>query len=864
MKKFLFTLLTGLFLSLAALAQNYSVTVYGTVSMVDQNFITPVPNQAVTITIDSSATGFTYENTVFTDETGYYEDVVEIPGFNGYELVHTMTYDSCMGQYLYNFQQIIPGTELSPMDFFLCNYISPECQAMFFYFQADPVDPYTYAFRNVSMGSYTEVLWSFGDSTFSSETDPIHTFPGEGTYYVCLTISDGADCNSTYCEYVVIGGGGYGCENYFLYNYSNNEPYTLTFEGYLYSGQQAEYYSWDFGDGTYGNGQTVTHTYQPQGISIYMVGLTTIVMDSMGDSCMYTTYQEVWLDNQYPCSAYFFYYPDSSDVLTINFIDQSFNPAGQMPDSWLWEFGDGTSSTLQNPVHTYADTAYYTVCLTISDSAGMCTNTYCEEIFTGYPPPPSDCESFIMPINMYGLTVDFQGYTISPFETSYTWDFGDGTTGTGEYISHTFPAPGIYNVYLTTIDATGCTFQTFTQIWVDNSYPGCSNYFSYEQTDSTTFTFTGWIYLNNGGTFPDSAAIYSWDFGDGTSGTGQTVTHYFQENPAGYNVCLTTTAILPDGTTCTSVYCEYIPLVTPSFNIYGYVYLENNLPADQAEVHLMTMDTLWQGVVELATVTIDSGGFYNFGEVPMENSRLYFVQAELTEGSAYFGDYVPTYHISSLNWEEAMPILPLNNWPFDVFMIPGSPVDGGNGTITGVVTELGSRGFMNDVEVVLMDGQGNPLTYIRSDNEGYFEFINVPYGTYIIHAEIMGIHTVQAELTLSEENPVSSVEVQVSGGEANFVFGMPEQKITLGKVGEIFPNPVNDNAQLEITMKEPANLQVSIISQTGQLLDAEVLSLPAGTHNYKLETGSLPVGLYLVRISTNQGESVNRKFMRLQ
>jgi len=248
----------------------------------------------------------------------------------------------------------------------------------------------------------------------------------------------------------------------------------------------------------------------------------------------------------------------------------------------------------------------------------------------------------------------------------------------------------------------------------------------------------------------------------------------------------------------------------------------------------------------------------------MENSRLYFVQAELTEGSAYFGDYVPTYHISSLIWEEAMPILPLENWPADIFMIPGSPVDGGSGTITGVVTNLGSRGFLNDVEVVLMDSESNPLIYIRSDNEGYFEFINVPYGTYIIHAEIMGIHTIQAELTLGEENPVSNVEVQVSGGEANFVFGMPDQNITLDKVGNIYPNPVNNNAQLEITVKEPVDLQVSIISQTGQVLDAESLSLPVGTHNYKLETGSLPVGLYLVRISTPQGEMVSRKFMRIQ
>jgi PKD repeat protein len=778
MKKTLLTLLTGLFLSLAALAQNYTVTVYGTVSMVTGNSITPVPNQAIIITIDSSNTGFYYQNTVLTDETGYYEDIVEIPGFSGYEMVHTMTLDSCLGQYLYNVQAIIPGATLIPMDFLLCNTITPDCQAMFLYYQQDPVDPYTYSFMNVSTGSYTELTWSFGDSTYSNESNPIHTFPAEGTYYVCLTISDGTFCNNTYCETVYVGGGGWtGCENYFLYYNADNEPYTLNFEGYLYNGQEAFYYSWDFGDGTTGSGQSVTHTYSPQGAGMYMVGLTTMSLDSSGmDSCVYTTFQEVWLDSV----------------------------------------------------------------------------------------PPGDCESFILPINMYGLTVDFQGYTISPFETSFTWEFGDGVTATGEFISHTYSAPGMYTVYLYTIDATGCAFETFTQVWVDDNSTGCSNYFIYEQSDSTTYTFTGMVYLNNGGTFPDSTSTYSWDFGDGTTGTGQTITHYFQENPAGYNVCLTTTTVLPDGSLCTAVYCEYIPTVMPSFNIYGFVYLSNNTPADQAVVHLMTMDTLWQGVIEVQSTTIDSGGYYDFTGLQMDYGRMYFVQAELTEGSAYFGDYLPTYHLNSLSWEQAMPILPLENWPADVLMIPGSPVDGGNGIISGIVTNLGSRGFMNDVEVVLMDGQGNPLMYMRSDNEGYFEFINLPYGTYIVHAEIMGIHTVQTGITLNEENPVSSVEVQVSGGEANLVFGLPEQRISLDEVGDIFPNPVSETARIEINAKKAVELQISIISQTGQLMDVNALSLPEGAHYYDLETRTLPAGLYLLRITTGQGETVSRKFLKMQ
>jgi PKD repeat protein len=867
MKNIFLTLLTGLFISLSVFAQNYTLLVSGNVSVVSGNLILPVPDQAVNIMIDSTNSGYTYQNTVFTDQSGYYEDIISIPGNFGYGYVFVSTYDSCLGQYQHQGQFFQPGTTITGMDFYLCNVPPNPCQAMFYFYLLDPVDPYTYQFVDQSGGNYSQVTWSFGDSTFSNEANPIHTYPGPGTYYACLTISDGLECSSTYCEFVYPGGGTNGCENYFVYTYSNYDPFTLTFEGFLLNGQYAQSYWWDFGDGTSDAGQTVTHTFPSgQGTNgVYMVGLTTMVMDSINDSCFYTSYQEVWIQNQQGCNAYFSYFPDSMNVQTIHFLDMSYDPNGTPPDSWYWEFGDGTSSSLQNPVHTYADTGYYTVCLTIADSMGQCTSTFCDEVYTGYPPPPSGCESFILPLNMYGLTVDFEGYTLSQYETQYTWEFGDGVTATGQFVSHTYPYPGMFVTTLQTVDATGCTFQTFTEIWVDSLNQGCSNYFTYEQNDSLTFTFSGYIYMNNGMIYPDSNSVFSWDFGDGTTGTGQTVTHYFQENPAGgYNVCLTTTAILPDGSSCSAVYCEWIMLVMPSFNIFGYVYLENNLVADQGIVHLMTLDTLGQNVYEVASTFIDSMGFYSFPDVPMYNRCLYYIQAELTEGSQYFGLYLPTYFESALTWEEATPWLPLMNWPANIFMIGASQMESGNGAISGVVSELGTRGYMNDVEIVLMDADKNPLEYLRSDGQGSFTFEGLAMGTYVIHAELMGIHTTQAQVTLSADQPEANVEVLVSGNEANIVFGMPEQKSVIDQVSEIYPNPVNNDAKLDITVIKPVRLSISIVGQTGQVMDLREFSLNTGSHNIKIDTGMLPVGLYLLRITTGQGDAVCRRFMKIQ
>jgi PKD repeat protein len=862
MKKALI-LLFAVLLSGFGYAQFYTLNISGYVYQVTNNNMTPVPNQQVLISIDSTNTGFTYQNAVVTNENGYYEDVVTPPYEVSYGWIQTMTYDSCLGTYLYNQQFFAPGDTLISMDFLLCG-TAPGCQAMFYYWN-DPETPYTFTFQNISTGNFTEVTWSFGDSTYSTEMNPVHTFPGPGVYTVCLTISDGNECNSTYCEPVYVGNGGYGCENYFNWYPTDPSGSTISFEGYLMNGQQAYSYDWDFGDGTIGSGQFVTHTYEipPNGNSIFMVSLTTTVPDSSGATCTYTSWQEVWLYTQPDCYAYYYYFPDSMDVRTIHFQDMSYTANGGLPTSWYWDFGDSTFSTLQNPVHTYADSGYYFVCLTIADSMGNCTNTYCEEIYTGIIPPPNPCESYIMPYNQYGLTVELQGWTMSQYPTDYTWEFGDGVTGTGEFVTHTYANPGIYMVSLYTIDTTGCSWMSYLELWIDSTYQGCSNYFFYEQTDSTTFTFTGEAYLNNGTTTDD--VIYSWDFGDGTYGTGQTITHYFQPNPAGiYSVCLTTYMMMANNDTCVATSCQDVWMVQPSFSIYGHVYLQNNLVADYAYVHLMTMDTLWQNVIEVGTVTLDSSGFYSFPNVPMYNSRVYYIQAELTEGSAHYGEYLPTYHQSALNWESADPVLPLMNWPADIFMIPGTLLNSGNGTITGTVNNLGARGMMEDVEVVLMDGQMNPYYYIRSDEQGNFSFDNLPYGTYILHAEIMGIHTNQATVILTEGQPEVSVEIQVAGGEANVVFGIHEQKSAIEKVGDIYPNPVNSNSMIEISMKEPTMVELSTYNQLGQIVMAKGHQLSAGTHSIRLITSDLKPGLYLLRITTTEGDLVTRRFVKNQ
>ena len=323
MKKLFFLLLVVL-LTGFGYSQQYPYDIYGYVSRIENNNIVPVPNQQVFITIDSTNTGFTYQNTVLTDEFGFYQDVVTPPGNVTFGFVQTSTFDTCQGTYLFNQQIIIPGATLTSMDFYLCGTVT-SCQAMFTYW-IEPNMPNTVSFQNLSSGNFTEVMWDFGDSTYSTEMNPVHTFPGPGLYFVCLSITDGGECSSTYCEPVNIGGTGWGCENYFNWYPLDPTGSTITFEGYLVNGQQAYSYDWDFGDGTTGTGQAITHTYEipPNGGGSYIVTLTTTVPDSSGTTCTSTSTQEVWILIQPDCYAYFFYLPDSMNYQTIHFQDMSY------------------------------------------------------------------------------------------------------------------------------------------------------------------------------------------------------------------------------------------------------------------------------------------------------------------------------------------------------------------------------------------------------------------------------------------------------------------------------------------------------------------------------------------------------------
>ncbi len=332
------------------------------------------------------------------------------------------------------------------------------------------------------------------------------------------------------------------CENYFLVQ--QNDSTTFTFRGFMVEPGQT-LYDWDFGDGATGSGKEVTHTF-PQGTGIYEVCLFTQTFDTAGNICYDTSCQEITSGNPPGCIAFFFGSASLANPLAWSFTDFS----SGTPTSWLWEFGDGATSSSQNAIHTYAEAGEYEVCLTIVDAVNNCEDQYCEVITVQGNIGWEDCFSDFTYDTDDQLTFDFTGFMLDTTQpATYYWEFGDGNTGTGQQVSHTYSPSGVtqYLVCLTTSvpfpNGDTCVYSICHNIIAGNT-PDCQALFNWAfGSQPLTIVFSD-LSLGDPNKF-------SWNFGDGTFSQQQNPTHVFPEVGT-YEVCLT---ITNDTNGCTSVLC---------------------------------------------------------------------------------------------------------------------------------------------------------------------------------------------------------------------------------------------------------------------------------------------------------------------
>ena len=175
-------------------------------------------------------------------------------------------------------------------------------------------------------------------------------------------------------------------------------------------------------------------------------GIDTLLVDSLGTTIPVTYYET-------PLQAEFIYSPIKPTVQdTISFVDKSSNVSGNIT-SWLWDFGDGTTSTSQNVQHRFTQRRNHAVALTVADDENA-TSTLVHVVAMRNLPPVAGFN--FTPANP-GVNVDVQFTDTSSDPenltfSSWHWDFGDGTNSTLQNPTHKFASEGNYTVTLTVAD----------------------------------------------------------------------------------------------------------------------------------------------------------------------------------------------------------------------------------------------------------------------------------------------------------------------------------------------------------------------------------------------------------------------------
>jgi PKD repeat protein len=262
-------------------------------------------------------------------------------------------------------------------------------------FVASPVsgiEPLSVTFRDLST-SYDGIsswLWDFGDGESSTEQNPTHVYAQDGTYSVSLLVTDDddeTDEDMTYVEVADVD----PVADFVASPVSGIEPLSVTFRDLSTSHDGVSSWLWDFGDGQISLEQNPTHVYA-QGV--YSVSLT--VEEEDGDVNIETKQDIINVElrpNSYPVADFVIQSSVQFAINeTISFTDHSSDNDGTIV-SWFWNFGDSTTSAMQNPTHEYRYTGIYTVTLTVRDDDGA-TDSAARQITIHEITPPTTIHDY--------------------------------------------------------------------------------------------------------------------------------------------------------------------------------------------------------------------------------------------------------------------------------------------------------------------------------------------------------------------------------------------------------------------------------------------------------------------------------------
>ena len=371
--------------------------------------------------------------------------------------------------------------------------------------------------NNTTPGSWA-YLWEFGDGATSTAVNPVsYTYDSYGNYQIKLSVT-GKNCSESDSIVAVIE----PTLPVVDFTYSQVDgclPVIVSFTN-LSEYSNPDTYLWDFGDGNISTEENPTHTYRENGVYTVTLQASNILGVLIKAEKQIVVELENGPEADFNIQKATKYLPDEP-VYISNY--------SQNANNYLWDFGDGATSTQVEPQHLYRNSGDYEITLIAYNSNG-CTDTI-TSLITILPIEPVVDFEFTPTSGCRPLTVQFTNLTRYAEPDSYYWTFGQGQgISTEENPSYTYYEPGVYTVTLRASNSAGVTVEERKEFSIevyDNPIAG----FSIRPEE---VFLPQPIFLAN---LSRGATSYYWNFGDGTTSTEFEPQHVYV-NAGSYDITL--------------------------------------------------------------------------------------------------------------------------------------------------------------------------------------------------------------------------------------------------------------------------------------------------------------------------------------
>ncbi len=297
-------------------------------------------------------------------------------------------------------------------------------------------------------------FWSFGDGTSARTQSPSHTYAAAGTYSATLLVNDSASHSvsatpiSITVAYPTLSVAASATPT------SGASPLNVAFTSVPTGGSWVYTYAWVFGDGATSTSPNPTHLYTTTTTKTFSASVT------VTDTASHTATSNTLSITVTPAGAGLAVTATSNVTSGYVSLSVSFTavPSGGTAPytSFAWNFGDATSSNLQDPSHVYARTGVFGASVTVTDSTSKTAVSNSITItVNALPGGPLTALSSGSPLSGHApLSVAFSGVAsggTAPY--TYSWNFGNGATSTAQNPLYTYTQAGTFDAVLSVADS---------------------------------------------------------------------------------------------------------------------------------------------------------------------------------------------------------------------------------------------------------------------------------------------------------------------------------------------------------------------------------------------------------------------------